>query len=138
MKKVKLERQSDNPLDPWYKVFLSKPIRITIDPYEDREINYRDREGNNKTSNLRMLSGDIMWAHISEDFLVDSLQDEYINPFEASKIGDILYYDGTGRRERFKAIKNEETISGYTPPKGWFETWGRCVLMFQCCGIINA
>jgi hypothetical protein len=31
MEKVELVRQSDNPLDSWYKVFLSKPIRITID-----------------------------------------------------------------------------------------------------------
>ncbi|NIO63441.1 MAG: hypothetical protein GTN53_06240, partial [Candidatus Aminicenantes bacterium] len=58
MKKVALVRQSDNPLDPWYRVFLSAPIRITLDPYEDREIKYRDRQNYEQTSNLRMLSGD--------------------------------------------------------------------------------
>ncbi|MFC2146617.1 DUF6531 domain-containing protein, partial [Acidobacteriota bacterium] len=229
MKKVKLERQSDNPLDPWYKVFLSAPIRVTIDPYEERKIDYQDREGNSKMSELRILSGDIMWVHLGEDFLTDSGQGEYINPFEASKIGDkkpsiraelidrrenfdlkdvanlpadkkiekpnspalnpalysnvllhsgefvwddidlripgrgfdfvfartyrsqaiysgvlgwgwdhnynkrllelhsgdILYYDGTGRRERFKAIKSGEKIIGYTPPKGWFVEFSR-------------
>ncbi|UCH95189.1 MAG: RHS repeat protein [Candidatus Aminicenantes bacterium] len=34
--------------------------------------------------------------------------------------GDIIYYDGSGRRERFKAEKNGNTIIGYKAPKGWF------------------
>jgi hypothetical protein len=34
--------------------------------------------------------------------------------------GDVIYYDGTGRRERFKAEKKWNAITGYTAPKGWF------------------
>ena len=34
--------------------------------------------------------------------------------------GDIIYYDGTGRKERFKAEKKGNTITGYKAPKGWF------------------
>jgi YD repeat-containing protein len=34
--------------------------------------------------------------------------------------GDMIYFDGSGRRERFKAIKNGNVVSGYEAPKGWF------------------
>ncbi|MCK4764891.1 MAG: RHS repeat protein, partial [Candidatus Aminicenantes bacterium] len=34
--------------------------------------------------------------------------------------GDLLYYDGSGRRERFKAKKSGDTITGYEAPKGFF------------------
>ena len=34
--------------------------------------------------------------------------------------GDILYYDGTGRVERYKAKNTEGVINGYEPPDGWF------------------
>ncbi|MCP5054733.1 MAG: hypothetical protein GY940_46640, partial [bacterium] len=34
--------------------------------------------------------------------------------------GDILYYDGSGRRERFEAIKKLDAIDSYKAPKGWF------------------
>jgi YD repeat-containing protein len=34
--------------------------------------------------------------------------------------GDIIYYDGSGRKERFKAEKKGNTIIGYKAPQGWF------------------
>ncbi|MCP4149111.1 MAG: hypothetical protein GY757_15290, partial [bacterium] len=34
--------------------------------------------------------------------------------------GDIIYYDGSGRRERFKAIIEDDEITGYESPPGWF------------------
>ena len=36
--------------------------------------------------------------------------------------GDVLYFDGSGRRERYKAIKQGEMITGYESPKGYFTT----------------
>jgi RHS repeat-associated protein len=34
--------------------------------------------------------------------------------------GDIIYFDGTGRRDRYKAQKKGEIITGYEVPEGWF------------------
>ncbi|MCP4116569.1 MAG: hypothetical protein GY737_14380, partial [Desulfobacteraceae bacterium] len=34
--------------------------------------------------------------------------------------GDIIYFGGSGRRERYKAIKSNGAITGYTAPKGHF------------------
>jgi YD repeat-containing protein len=35
--------------------------------------------------------------------------------------GDIFYHDGSGRRERFKALKDDnKVITGYEAPRGWF------------------
>jgi hypothetical protein len=34
--------------------------------------------------------------------------------------GDVIYYDGTGRKERFKAEKKGDAITGYKAPQGWF------------------
>ncbi|MCP4157168.1 MAG: RHS repeat protein, partial [bacterium] len=34
--------------------------------------------------------------------------------------GDIIYYNGSGRRERFKVVKKDTKIVGYESPSGWF------------------
>ncbi len=34
--------------------------------------------------------------------------------------GDIIYFSGSGRRERFEAQKKDGKITGYEAPKGWF------------------
>jgi len=79
MKELGLTRQSDNPTDELYKVFLSNPIRVTIAPEQGMMT---------QTSDIQILSGDIMWVHLSEDFIIDSKQENYINPYAASHIGD--------------------------------------------------
>ncbi len=220
IKSLELYRQSDNPCDEWYKIFLSKPIRVTLDPEENRLVNYTDRNGLPQTSDLKIMSGDLMWVHLSYDFITNYNQQNYISAGDALKIsdrkpslradlidrdenfafagvsdsaqekpnspvnnpsmydnvylhtgeylhdevdmqipgrgfdfvfrracrsqaiysgvlgwgwdhnynkrllefpnGDIIYYDGTGRRERFKALKNGAVITGYESPTGWF------------------
>jgi RHS repeat-associated protein len=79
IKKLGLTRQSDNPTDELYKVFLSDPIRVTIAP---------DEQMMTDTSVIQILSGDIMWVHLSGDFITAALQEIYINKDLAVEIGD--------------------------------------------------
>ena len=69
MDDVELFRQSDNIKDPKYNMFLSKPFRVTLDPEESRDIEYTDHTGTQQTSDLRMLPGDFLKAHLSEEFI---------------------------------------------------------------------
>ena len=79
IKKLNLYRQSDNPVEELYKVFLSKPLRVTTAPEKGMMA---------QTSEHQILSGDIMGVHLSEDFIGVYKQENYINPVEARHIGD--------------------------------------------------
>ena len=79
IKKLGLTRQSDTPTDELYKVFLSNPLRVTIAP---------EKSMMTQTSDIQILSGDIMWVHLSADFILSSNQGNYINPYAAGQIGD--------------------------------------------------
>ena len=79
IKKLELYRQSDNPVDEMYKVFLSRPIRVTIAPEEQMMT---------ETSEIQILSGDIMWVHLPIAFINQYNQGKYINPVEAMQIAD--------------------------------------------------
>ena len=80
IKKLGLTRQSDNPTDELYKVFLSDPIRVTIAPEEEMMT---------ETSDIQILSGDIMWVHLSGDFITEAEQEIYINKNLAVEVGDV-------------------------------------------------
>jgi RHS repeat-associated protein len=208
-KKLKLYRQSDNPYEEKFKMFLSKPIQVTIDPVKPES----GTPGGNDP--IKVLSGDSLWVHLSgkvHENLANSgesnvyltrndcrlsgdkkpsvradLVDRYknldkneeekpnnpamynsvylhsgefvhsgadviipgrgfdfafIRTYRSQGIysgvlgwgwdhnyhkrllempgGDILYFDGTGRRERYKAQKAGSRITGYIVPEGWF------------------
>ncbi|NIN34178.1 MAG: hypothetical protein GTO60_03360, partial [Gammaproteobacteria bacterium] len=212
-KKLKLYRQSDNPYEEKFKMFLSKPLQVTIDPVKPES----GTPGGNDP--IKVLSGDFLWVHLSEKVhenlansgesnvyltrndcrlsgdkkpsvrvdLVDRYKNldkneeekpnspvnnpamynsvylhsgefvhsdadmiipgrgfdfAFIRTYRSQGIysgvlgwgwdhnynkrllempgGDILYFDGTGRRERYKAQKAGSRITGYIVPDGWF------------------
>jgi len=99
-----LYRQSDDPLDEKYRMFLSEPIRVTIDPAETRGIDYTDRFGQPKTSNLRILSGDYLQVHLAGSFYNEYRQESYIDVNESKEVGDTkpsIRADLIDRRDNF-------------------------------------
>jgi len=95
IKKLGLTRQSDNPTDELYKVFLSGPIRVTIAP---------DKQMMTETSEVQILSGDILWVHLSGDFITEADQEIYIDKHLAAEVGDVkpsIRADLIDREENF-------------------------------------
>ncbi|MCX6580470.1 MAG: hypothetical protein NT166_09825 [Candidatus Aminicenantes bacterium] len=62
----------------------------------------------------KAISDPLGWDHNYNKHLVEMLG------------GDILYYDGTGRRERYEAIKQNNIIKAYKAPAGWFTELKKC------------
>jgi len=220
IKDLELYRVTDDMSKDEYNLFLSKPIMVTLDADDDRKIEYKDPGGNSMESDLRILPGDVLWAHLSSNFISTYNLENYIREKESTDIGDrtfstradiidrrenfafegipeneeekpnsptnnpsmysgvllhsgefvyddidlhipgrgfdfvfkrtyrsqciysgvlgwgwdhnynrrllelpggdLIYYDGTGRRERYKAKKSGETITGYESPAGRF------------------
>ncbi|MCP4143020.1 MAG: hypothetical protein GY755_22480, partial [Chloroflexi bacterium] len=219
IKGLKLYRQSDNSVDNKFRMFLSKPIKVTLNPVKE------EQETDEEAAKLKVLPGDWLKVHLSQSvyknldnkdlenaFLTKNdcltggdkkpcIRVEYVdriknldkekidggtetekpnspanNPSVYSGVylqsgefvtggvdmsipgrgfdfllartyhsqslysgvlgwgwdhnynkrllemygGDVIYYDGSGRRERFKAIKKDSKIVGYESPRGWF------------------
>ncbi|MCP4148614.1 MAG: RHS repeat protein, partial [bacterium] len=226
IKGLKLYRQSDNSGDNKFRMFLSKPIKVTLNPVKE------EQEPDEEAVKLRVLPGDWLKVHLSQSvyknldnkdsenaFLTKNdcltggdkkpcIRAEYVdriknldkekidggtetekpnspanNPavysgvylhsgeFETGAVdmhvpgrgfdflfarsyhsqslysgvlgwgwdhnfnkrllemygGDVIYYDGSGRRERFKAIIEDDKITGYKSPPGWFTELKRTV-----------